>query len=248
MYNCGMHTEILQEFGLSPLEIELYLTLLPMGEVPVAEVTKTMKRHPQVVYRLIDQLAARGLLLSDVRRHRRVIRAEDPAVFLKMQEEKVRKLQELSPALEAIRHTPKDATVRVLRGNEAVRSLRKRAFELMQPGDIYYILSASGTRFYEVMGDGLDRLERRRVERGIHKQILAFESQREFLQRGERWNLTELRYLPEQFDVPSSTNIFLNTVAIIVWSFEPIVITIESSEVAQSYKDYFGSLWKGAMP
>jgi len=35
-------------------------------------------------------------------------------------------------------------------------------------------------------------------------------------------------------------------VAIQIWLPDPIVITIESPEVAQSYKDYFDSLWKTA--
>jgi hypothetical protein len=76
--------------------------------------------------------------------------------------------------------------------------------------------------------------------------LLAFESQRKMLQKNEIWELIAIRYLPESNPVPSSTNIFGSTVAIQIWLSDPIVITIESPEVAQSYKDYFDSLWKTA--
>jgi sugar-specific transcriptional regulator TrmB len=236
----------LSHFGISEPEIDMYETLLPLGSVPVAEVTKIVGRHPQVVYRLLDQLTAKGLVLTEVRRHRRYVRAEDPAMFLKAQEEKVQDLRAAVPELAALRTIPKEATVHIARGDDAVRMLRTRAFHDLPKGETYYILSASGTRFYEVMDEELDRIEQMRLKRGVQKRILAFESQRKFLSEKEQWGLTEMRYLSETHDVPSSTNIYGNTVAIVIWSAEPIVITIESREVARSYKQYFDSLWKTA--
>lgn len=239
-----MIEQTLHAFGLNALEIEAYTTLLPLGDVPIVDVIKAMGRHPQVVYRVLDQLAARGLVLSDVRRHRRYVRAEDPAVFLRAQEEKIAQLRQTVPELQAIRRKPREAAVHISRGDEAILGLRRRAFDELAPRESYDILSASGTRFYEVMGAALDRIEERRVARGVKKRLLAFESQRKFLDRQEHWGLTEIRYLPEQYDVPSSTNIFADTVAIIIWSQDPILITLESKEVAKSYRNYFDALWK----
>ncbi len=241
-----MKFPVLSSFGLTEPETEMYETLLPLGSVSIAEVTKLVGRHPQVVYRLLDQLAAKGLVLTEVRLHKRYVRAEDPAVFLKAQEEKVQELRSAVPELAALRHVPKEATVHIARGDDAVRMLRTRAFQELPKGETYYILSASGTRFYEVTGEALDRIEQLRLKRGVKKRLLAFESQRAFLRREEQWGLSEIRYLPETYDVPSSTNIYGDTVAIVIWSAEPIVITVESREVARSYKQYFDSLWKTA--
>ena len=224
----------------------MYELLLPLGDVPISEITRLTEKHPQIIYRLIDSLSAKGLVIMEIRKHRKYVRAEDPAVFEKSQEQKLQALQTILPELRALQHKPKEATVRVARGDEAVRNLRRRAFEELPEGGMYYILSASGTRFYEIMSDTLDEIEKRRVKRKIRKQLLAFESQRKMLQKNEIWELIEIRYLPESNPVPSSTNIFGSTVAIQIWLSDPIVITIESPEVAQSYKDYFDSLWKTA--
>jgi len=224
----------------------MYELLLPLGDVPISEITRLTEKHPQIIYRLVDSLSAKGLVMMEIRKHRKYVRAEDPAVFEKSQERKLEALQASLPELKALQHKPKEATVRVARGDEAVRNLRRRAFDELPEGGMYYILSASGTRFYEIMGDTLDAIERRRVKRKIRKSLLAFESQRLMLEKNEIWDFIELRYLPESNTVPSSTNIFGATVAIQIWLPDPIVITIESPEVAQSYKDYFDSLWKMA--
>jgi sugar-specific transcriptional regulator TrmB len=244
-----MPVAILKSFGLTDVEAELYELLLPLGDVPMAEVIKVAKRHPQVVYRLVDQLVAKGLVLSETRRHRRFVRAEDPRVFAHIQSEKCKKLVESLPELRAMQERPREAFVRIERGPEAIQGLRMRAFSTLSAGETYYILSASGTRFYELMGNIFQKTERLRIKRKVRKKMLAFESQRAELSKNETMRTyVEMRYLPEIFPVPTSTNIYGNTVAIQIWSQDPIVILIESAEVAQSYKDYFETLWKVAKP
>jgi len=242
----SMAYTVLESFGLSAEEAGLYTELLPLGDVPVIDLIKLTQKHPQIIYRLLDSLSAKGLVLTEIRKHRKYVRAEDPEVFKKSQEQKLEALKALLPELKALQNKPREATVRVARGEEAVRNLRRRAFDELPEGGMFYILSASGTRFYEIMGGTLDGIEKHRVKRKIRKRLLAFESQRKMLEKNEKWDLIEIRYLPESNSVPSSTNIFGNTVAIQIWLSDPIVIMIESPEVAQSYKDYFGSLWKTA--
>ena len=241
-------TAVLQSFGLTPLEVETYETLLALGDVPVSDLTKAMKRHPQVVYRLIEQLASHGLLVTTVRKHRKYVRAEDPDVYLRTQARKLQELKSALPTLKALQQVPQEARVHIERGVEAVQGLRRKAWSELSAGETYYIFSASGDHFYRAMGQTLQPLEAMRIKRGVRKKLLAFESQRARLQEREKgWaKLSEIRYLAENHLVPTSTNIFGSVTAIQIWAEEPIVIVIESADVAQSYKDYFNSLWKVA--
>ena len=243
-----MTLDVLQSLGLSKMEAEMYTLLLPLGDVPMAELTKTADRHPQVVYRLVDQLVSKGLVSTSTKRHRKYVQAVDPKVLEQMQASKLEKLREALPELKALQHAPAEATVHVMRGNEAIQNVRWRAFSELKADETYYILSASGDRFFEVMGDAVEATEKLRISNRIHKKILMFESQRHMIEeRGEhKRKYVERRYLPEMHSVPTSTNIFNDTTSIQIWSPEPIVILIESAEVAQSYKDYFMALWKRA--
>jgi predicted transcriptional regulator len=239
-----LHT-MLETLGLSTMEAECYEKLLPMGDVPMATLTAAMKRHPQIVYRLVDQLAAKGLAVTETRLHRKYVRAEDPKMLERVQLEKLRKIREALPSLHALQHQPSEARVRVERGVEATRTLRRRAFSELPVGGTYYILSPSGEHFYETVGrEHVEVLEQLRAKRKITKKMIAMENQRQYLEREEHWKFVETRYLPETYPVPTSTNIFGSTVYIQIWSADPIAIVIESEEVATSYRDFFETLWK----
>jgi predicted transcriptional regulator len=236
---------MLETLGLSTMEAECYEKLLPMGDVPMATLTAAMKRHPQIVYRLVDQLAAKGLAVTETRLHRKYVRAEDPKMLERVQLEKLRKIREALPSLHALQHQPSEARVRVERGVEATRTLRRRAFSELPVGGTYYILSPSGEHFYETVGrEHVEVLEQLREKRKVTKKMIAMESQRQYLEREEHWKYVETRYLPETYPVPTSTNIFGSTVYIQIWSQDPIAIVIESEEVATSYRDFFETLWK----
>jgi sugar-specific transcriptional regulator TrmB len=235
--------------GLSEQEADLYEVILRLGDGPIANVLKTSGLHPQIVYRIVDRLKARGFLHTSTQKHRTFVRAEDPRALQQKEEHKLEAFRAAIPALLALQTQPKDALVSVARGIEAVQALRARGIDELQAGDTYYVLGASGDRFYEIMGETYLTIERRRERKKIRRKLLAFESQRQLIARNEPpTKLVEHRFLPSSLHVPSSTNIFGSTVAILVWTEEPIVITIESVEVADSYREYFASLWKIAKP
>lgn len=242
--------QLLESSGLTAKESEVYLVLLKLGESPIADILGVTKAHPQIIYRAIDGLIEKQLVTVQHRRHRKYVRAEDPRVLEKRERERLKEVQQAIPDLLALQQTSPDAVIRVLKGNEAIRTVRSQGIDRLRTGDTHYIMGASGTRFYEIMSvEQYAEIERKRIKKGIHKKLLSFESQRDLIGDKEIWTkLAEFRYLPEQFSVPSSTNIFGNMVAILIWSAEPIAITIESAEVAESYRSYFASLWKIATP
>jgi sugar-specific transcriptional regulator TrmB len=240
-----MNYPVLQQLGLKEKEAALYEALLPLGEVPVSDLTSVFKEHPQIVYRLLDQLAAKGLVVMSTKKHRKVVRAEDPRILEQTEERKLEELRLALPELMALQKASKGAIVRVSRGNEAVQELRLRAFSLLPEGSTYFIIGGSGDRFYEVMGEANERAEKLRIKKKLRKKLVTFESQRKGLLKGEKYpQFCEYRFLSQNFSAPTSTNIFGDTTAILIWTDEPLVICIESKEVADSYRSYFQALWK----
>jgi len=241
--------ETLQQIGLTKVESKIYKSLLRLGEVPIASVIKDTGAHPQVVYRAIDSLNDKGLILTSIRGGKKHVRAENPDALEELAEKQLRDIRSLLPSLHALAHVTDEAIVRVLRGKDSVANMRMRSLQKMKRGEAFYIIGGSGTYYYEVMGKTRDKWDSERIRKGIKKQLISFESQRELINETEKQKklnrLAEYRYLGGKYPVPSSTNIFSNTVAIIIWSSsDPIVIQIESPEVAASYKHHFNELWK----
>ncbi len=235
--------EILTEMGLTTRESQIYRLLLRIGESPISAVLKATKAHPQVVYRTIDNLVAKGLVGKVHRQHKAFVRAETPKRLEKLEEERLRKIREVIPELLALQKPSKDAVVRVSRGEEAVRALRTQAYEELPKNGTYYIIGGTGDRFYQIMDDRYAETERKRIKKKIHRKLIAFADLKPQLQKDAFQELSEFRYLPDTYPVQSSINIFLNTVAIMIWAPEPIIVTIESEEAAESYKKYFYLLW-----
>ncbi len=240
-----MLQKALTAFGLNEKEADIYIALLKLGDAPIADVVKATGEHPQIVHRMVDRLVAKRLAISTTKRHKRYIRAENPKLLKEMEEQKLRALRDALPDLLALQKGDKNALVRVARGNEAVVSLRAQAFEELKKGDTYYIIGASGNQYYEAVGKMRDTLELRRIEKKIRKKLLSYEGERTAIEKNDPFRThAEYRYLPEKYLVPASTNIYGDTTAILIWTPEPIVISIESKEVAESYRQYFSTLWK----
>lgn len=239
--------KILEKIGLTKKEAEIYELLVKLGESSAGALIKETKAHPQIVYRALDGLKEKGLTFEFEQNSKKYFRAEDPYKLLRLEEEKLGDLRDGVSKLKSIEALSKDALVKVFRGDQEVINLRKRAFEELKRGDTYYIVGASGDKFYKIVLDEYEKIEKKRIKKGIKKKMIVYQSQRENLLLNDKFlDLTELRYLKEDVKVPSSTNIFGNTVAILIWEYNPIVITIESKNVAESYRQYFEVLWRVA--
>lgn len=238
----------LEAVGLTRKEAEIYTALLRLGESPVADLIKATQTHPQIVYSVLENLGQKKLIIESFRRNRKYVRAEDPHILKRQTEKKLAELEDILPDLLRLQRSSNDAIIRVDKGNEAVRRVRELALEVLSKGDTFYILGGGAQgKFIEIMGDWHTTLERQRVRKGIIKRMLAFENQRELIKRTNKiTTITETRYLAENYATPTSTFVFGRFVATVIWSGEPIVITIESREVAEGHINYFETLWKMA--
>lgn len=239
---------ILEEIGLTKKEAEIYQLLLRLGEVPISTIQKETGSHPQVIYRTIESLSEKGLVMESVKRHRKYVSAEHPKKLEKIETDRLQRLQKALPELITNFKPSKKAKVRTLKGDESIRAIRSQAIDSLKRNQTLYILGGSGDRFYEALGERYEDIEKKRVKKKIHKKLIAFESERKKLMKDKYRELSEFRYLPEDFPVGSSTNIFGDTVALFVWAPEPITIVIESSDVAKSYIQYFNQFWKLGSP
>lgn len=240
---------ILEELGLNEREAQVYETLLRLGECPVADILGVTGLHPQLIYRALDSLAARGLVIVSYRRHRKYARAEDPNILERLESERLAKLREALPDLLALQKGSRDAIVRVEKGAEAVRAHRARLIDALPEGSSLDIIGGSGDNFFKTMGERLREVERKRIKKQILRRIISFKSQRQFFQKNDAFKeLTEYRYLDADYPVPSSTLIYVDKVTLYIWTADPLVIDIQSHEAADSYRSYFEALWQLAKP
>ena len=243
-----MNHDITEQLGLTSKEFEVYKTLLQLGNSPVVSILKATQDHPQVVYRALDSLEAKGLVLSTIKQHKKYVQAETPHALAEIAKNRAFQVQKIIPELLALQKNSKDAIVRIYQGVEGVRQAREHVYRDMKEGDTYYIIGGSGDRYYRIMGKRLiHQIEQDRIKKKIWKRMVTFENQRELLKTHDPYKeYAEVRFLSENFPVLASTSIYGDNVLIYIFTENPIVILIESSEVAESYVHNFEILWKSA--
>ncbi len=86
-----------------------------------------------------------------------------------------------------------------------------------------------------------------RAKKGIILKHLLNKKYRALVQQRRGLSHTEFRFLPEHFEMPTSTEIYGDKVTIMILTQrDPMAIQIESKAVAESFRKYFFALWKMA--
>jgi|GEM_PF-1215121 len=241
--------DALYNIGLTRKEAEIYTALLELSESPVADLIERTHTHPQIVYSALKSLTKKELVITSYKRHRRYVCAEDPMQLKIIAKERLTSLEEILPQLQSLHQTPTEAIVRVYNGCSAVRDDRERAINILSAGETLYIVGGGAQgKFIQIMREQHVEIERARVKKGIKKRMLAYANQKELIERTNPiLQLAQTRYLPEDFATPTSLFVYAKFSSIVIWQPLPVVITIESQAVAQSYRQYFNSLWRIAL-
>lgn len=85
------------------------------------------------------------------------------------------------------------------------------------------------------------RYRTRRLKTNIRSRLLFTEDQRG---KFTHIHLDNVRYLPEEYRNIVTTAIYANKVGIILFTKEPLAISIKVPEIVESYKNYFNLLWE----
>src|SRR3989344_1870649 len=215
-----MIEEILQQIGLTEGEIKVYLSLLELGSTSTGKIIKKSHVSGSKVYEVLDRLSSKGLVTSVVKNGVKYFEATTP--------EKI---------LSYLRQKKEDIQKQEQRVQDIINSLQKGE-EWLSMGLTEQ--PASWERYFT-------KRQIIRTKKGIiHRQLLNEKYQILYKKR-KKLALTYFRFLPQNLEMPTSTEIYKNkTLIFILNSEDPMAILIESKAVADSFRKYFEMLWKQA--
>ncbi len=241
--------KILREAGLAGNEAKVYLALLDLGSVTAGDIAKESGVNRTNVYDALRSLAEKGLVSHIKKTERRYFEAASPSKFLHYLEEKeeeVRErrqvLEEIVPELEMKRTLSKEkeeATVYTGR-----KGLKTVAEDVIRTGTELLVFGAEG-RFMETFRTYSRNWHRRRAHARVNMKIIYSEKIREEKSH-DPLSHSEMRFNATLYDTPSTTWIYGENVAIILWSKQPVLTLIRSSDVSRSYRQFFNVLWRSS--
>ena len=245
-----METErLLREAGLAGNEAKVYLALLDLGSVTAGEIAKVSGVNRTNVYDALRSLAGKGLVGHIKKAERRYFEAASPNKFLRYLEEREHELrnrrqmlEEAVPELEMKRTLSKEKQeATVYTGRKGMKSVAESV--LMESNELL-VFGAEGmfTRMFRVYSRNWHR---RRAGARVHMKIIYSDKIREAKSREPLPN-ADMRFNKTLYDTPSTTWVYGDRVAVIIWSENPVITVIRSTGVAKSYRQFFRALWRAS--
>lgn len=233
--------QTLQEFGLTQKEAQVYLLLLSHS-LTAAEITRKTDIHRMSIYDILERLQEKGLISYVIQGKRKIYESTDPRKLLKNIDEKRQKINNILPSLierKNLLEEQQEATI--FKDKKGIKNL----LEEITKSKTTVLLFASGWGFKQNFPDYyLVWCERFKINHVKIKSLLSSKFKNDPSASGP----IDHRYLPSEFQFPSTTCVWEDKVLIMMWSDIPIAFLIRSKHVSESYKNFFELLWKQAKP
>jgi sugar-specific transcriptional regulator TrmB len=244
----------LKKIGLTDGEIKAYLALLEVGPSSIGKIIKKSKVSGSKAYEVLDRLMGKGLVSSITKNNVKHFEAASPEKILDYLEEKKQdidvekvEVQKIIPDLILKQKSTKKSEVRVFTGWEGMKTAEEDILGSLEKGDEWVSMGLTWQpKEWEIY---FNKKQIERAEKGIIHKHLLNKKYKSLYETRKHLPHTEFRFLSEQMEMPTSTEVYKNKVAIfIVIKENPMVIIIENENVANSFRKYFYVMWKMAKP
>jgi len=237
-----MLSENLIRLGFTPVEAKIYLALLEHGSLMAGDLSKKTQTNRRTTYDTVERLIEKGYISYIISANRKVFNAVNPEIILDKIKETEEEAKKAVPALKELFLNKKDEQeANIYKGRKGIRAILNDMLKVKS-----YVGFGSNEKFPEVMTHDFDIFQKKKKELEIKSKTLMNESMRNkpILKSA----FTQYRFVKEKTSQPTSTFVYGNKVAIIIWSEVPVGTVIENKELAQTYLQYFDSLWQTAKP
>lgn len=249
-----MDAKSLEGLGLTEGEAKVYLALLELGLTTTGALVKKSDVSASKVYVILDRLAKKGLVGHVIKGGVRYFQAAEPkriVDYLTEQERELAKKKQdvlgLLPQLVLKQKLGAEKRqAEIYEGTKGATNLFKSMIDELKRGDEYYVIGAGyGSEEIRGLRAFFTKYHAERAKRGIKVYLLANSSIKETLVP-TAYKKGEVRFLPEELITNVQITIYKDKSCIILWSKDPIAFLIHNAEIAASFKNYFGFLWKRA--
>jgi sugar-specific transcriptional regulator TrmB len=242
--------EILEEMDFTKGEIKVYEALLELGETTIGPISTKSRITPAKTYPILDKLLRKGLV-AKVRKDKTLyFSANNPDRLLTYLddkkndiENKKKQIEKELPRLKSL-HFEQAPDTRVLQGLGGLQTFYEEHNRLLLAGKkVFKVFSFEDDWKREEVKRFIQKEDMIRGESGIEVRVIANEKIKKYIDKKE-YSLVNIRFTKQ--DIPVGTVVSATQIALMTWKDEPLIIVIDSKEIAQAYERFFDSLWQQA--
>jgi HTH-type transcriptional regulator, sugar sensing transcriptional regulator len=231
---------VLIELGLSNNEAKVYITLLELGCTTVTNISRKSKIHRTNVYDSLERLHEKGIVAYLIKENAKYFQATDPDFLMNLLKEKEHRLLSIIPQLKVLdQFSEEKGDACIYKGTKAFKNI---LYSYLKYSDSIMTFGIPKNAV-ELIGPWVNIFHKERISRKIDMRHIYNENAKERIKYLNSLPYTHGRYLPGKFNSPVSTNICGDEISLVLWSKNPLIISIKNKEISDSYKRYFNLLW-----
>lgn len=242
--------DTLEKIGLTNAEIQVYTTLLKLGEAKVGEIIKLVQVSASNVHDACEKLIQKGIIsyiLKNNIKHYFPVEPENLNLIIEKQEEELKnkktELNKILPEIKAIKKiVEQKQNAEVFLGILGIKSAFKKLFEHEFRGQEYIFFYKYDELNVEIVHTFFTKMDIEDYYKNLPtKGLFSLDYKNLF---NERKNKNKIKAKFTNHPIPSSVNIYGDKTLIIAWSDNPIAFLIQSKEVTQTYEELFEEIWE----
>ena len=220
--------------GLSEKEIEIYLTLLELGEGTVIDIAKKSGIKRTTVYNMLPSMVESGLVSVTSKNKRKLFFVEDVRILKNVLEDKQIALDRVLPELQTIHNiTPFKPKIVFYEGTGGFKEMIYDLFKTSKAGD--EVLSFIGSKkFYEILPDNFaEPYWKERIKRKISTRVLSprFKASEDMVKTATE-QLRKIKLIDDpDFSFQAGIEIYGNKIALMSYRENYMGVIIESKEI-----------------
>ncbi len=242
----GEVQEILKGIGLADEEVRIYLAMLKIGSNLASKISEETKINRSHVYQLLERLIVKGFVSYVIRENRKYFSAVNPEKIIEIIKEREQKMKDILPTLLSLASFEEDKPiVEIFEGKEGIKTILN---DILKTKKEWLGFGSSG-KGQEILSFYAEHWEEKREKLKINLRGILDNSE-SGIKRGEELanrKHTQIRHTNEEYSNPSSTWIYGNRIAFVIWSkVHSFAIRIISKGISDNFRKHFEVLWRNA--
>ncbi|PIN75296.1 hypothetical protein COV18_03845 [Candidatus Woesearchaeota archaeon CG10_big_fil_rev_8_21_14_0_10_37_12] len=235
-----MNAKILEDLGLTPGEVKVYLALLELGPSSAGDIIDKSHLQNSVVHFCLNKLRELGLVSYIKKGKNRVYQSANPENLLIMLEDKKKSLKQIMPELKTKQTLAKQKqSVELFEGVKGITNMLNQLIVDGRKGDEFLFFSTDVAEHNEEIQQYYERYDAKRSAKKLVVKGIARDYMKQFYVH--RKTIT-MKYVDSP--IPANVALFKDKIALMTWGEYPQGILIKSKQLAEKQKAFFNEVWK----
>ncbi|MDB5189436.1 MAG: transcriptional regulator TrmB [Parcubacteria group bacterium] len=238
-------TSSLESLGLSTKETKVYLDLLSRSQpVGTSKIVRATGLHGQFVYNALEGLEEKGLATHVVVGTRKRFGATSPSRLELLAERKRQLAKETAHQLEMLHRMNHFQDFEFFQGEDAFIAHEFNELQEATDGEEWLIIGGSGDKFTAILGNSLREYDSQRSQKRIGIRYLGSAIQRvELIALSKARPGFDARIIENFGESIVNTLVRPGSLSLSTYGDPILTYSVKNAQVAQSYRNFFESLW-----